>query len=428
MPRRTLYPAALAAIGGLLGHVAWHDPLLIVLSAATGAAAGALLTPQEAIVRTQTVVPEPEPERETGPAIEDVLELMPLGVLIVAENQQVVYANKMVAELFGLTRDGDVPVANLRSRRLLDRIATAFRQGTGSTLEFTLSRSSGAALLATIRPLTVDGKTSVVVAIQDETRARRASELHRDFVANASHELKTPLAAVSGIIETLLGPARDDPKASERFLGILLEQTTRMTRLIEDLLSLNRIELNARVVPDEPQDVFALLSEVMNALQAIAEAADVSLDYDQPKAQIIALADRDEVCQLFRNLIDNAIKYGGSGTTVSINTMIDPPEAPGMVGISVRDRGPGIAREDIPRLTERFYRVNVKHSRDKGGTGLGLAICKHIISRHRGRLEIESKLGEGSRFTVWLPIHASEEAVIPETKDAAETSARSGAK
>ncbi len=185
---------------------------------------------------------------------------------------------------------------------------------------------------------------------------------------------------------------------------MLAAQTQRMTRLVEDLLSLNRIELNERVAPREPQDLPGLLAEVVDTLRPNADAAGVRLAYTAPEGEARVRADRNELSQLFRNLIDNAIKYGGSGTEVSIAPVAAHPDAPGLLGIAVRDTGPGIARQHIPRLTERFYRVSVRRSRDKGGTGLGLAIVKHIVNRHRGKLEIESKLGEGSCFTVWLPL------------------------
>jgi two-component system phosphate regulon sensor histidine kinase PhoR len=332
-----------------------------------------------------------------------LLDALPIGLMIVAADGTIGYANRHAAELFGLPERGGLPVATIRARRLLDLIEAALGHGTADSVEFSLSRSGDVFLHAHVRPIE-GGAGEVAVAIEDQTRARRAGELHRDFVANASHELKTPLAAVSGMVETLLGHAREDPAATERFLKMLTAQTERMTRLVEDLLSLNRIELNERVVPREPQDLAGVLGEVVDTLRPAAEAAGVRLRFTPPEGRTHVRGDRNELCQLFRNLIDNAIKYGGRGTEVAVGMAPASPEPPGLVGVAIRDTGPGIAREHIPRLTERFYRVSVKHSREKGGTGLGLAIVKHILNRHRGRLEIESRVGEGSCFTVWLPV------------------------
>ena len=412
---RVLLPALLTFMAGLAAHAAWGSALLTIASAAIAAMAGSL------VLYDFDTRPKPEDEDETDPVIPakpdapslgaaQIIGGLPHAALIIDQDQQIKLANQHAAELFGIASLAGLPVSTLRARRLLDRIDMVLKQRAASTLDFTLTRAGDAQLRAHIQPLGLDGRLGVSVLIEDQTRAQRAAELHRDFVANASHELKTPLAAVSGIIETLLGPARSDPAATERFLHLLQTQTDRMTRLIEDLLSLNRIELNERVVPDDPQDLLGVVAEVVDVLTPIAEVGEVRLVFDPPESTVIVLADRDELGQLFRNLIDNAIKYGGRGTEVTIKTLMGHPEHENMIGISVRDQGPGIPREDLPRLTERFYRVNIKRSRDKGGTGLGLAICKHILNRHRGRLEIDSREGKGARFTAWLPIHQVDDA------------------
>ncbi|MFK7941738.1 MAG: sensor histidine kinase [Paracoccaceae bacterium] len=375
-------------------------------SAVLGAAAGSVLfgatTPVAATRASSPPNQSPEPEQTERLLIN----ALPGAILLIGQDQIIRNANADAVTMFGLPGPRNHPVAILRARRLLDRIGQAFQHGSASTLEFSLSRASELHLLAHIRPLCPDG--DVLVAISDQTTAQRALESHRDFVANASHELKTPLTAVAGIIETLLGHARDDPAATERFLNLLSEQTVRMTRLIQDLLSLNRIQLNERVLPDDPQDIVGLLTESIDGLRSLAEVSDVKLIFDPPDRRIIARADRDEISQLFRNLVDNAIKYSGDDTDVEVTVLTDLPDDPDMIAISVRDEGPGIAREHLPRLTERFYRVNVKRSRETGGTGLGLAICKHIANRHRGRLEIQSRVDEGSTFTVYLPVLLSD--------------------
>ena len=412
VPHRPI--AALApALAAILAGVA----VLLATGSAPGTLAAAVLGATAAGVaavaaRRGEARPEPPAHilANTAPAdgadpaeAHRLLDALPVGLMVVASDGSIRFANRHAAELFGLPATGGLAVATIRARRLLDCIEGALQQGRADTVDFSLSRSGDAYLRAHVRPVE-GGQGELVVAVEDQTEARRAGELHRDFVANASHELKTPLAAVSAIIETLLGHARDDPAATERFLGMLAAQTGRMTRLVEDLLSLNRIELNERVAPREPQDISGVLGEVVDTLRASADQAGVRLDYEPPPGQPQVRGDRNELCQLFRNLIDNAIKYGGPGTEVRLTTVPCSPDAPGLLGIAVRDTGPGIARQHIPRLTERFYRVSVKRSREKGGTGLGLAIVKHIINRHRGRLEIESRLGEGSSFTVWLPL------------------------
>jgi two-component system, OmpR family, phosphate regulon sensor histidine kinase PhoR len=404
-----LAPALAALLAGAVALAATAEPAGALAAAAFGAAAAAWLVWHAPAPERTPAPPSPASgthQRATAsPAADEhrvLLDALPVGCMVVAADGTIRFANRHAAGLFGLPGTGGMAVATIRVRRLLDCIEAALQHGTSDTVEFSLSRSGEVFLRAHVRP--IGGGGDVVVAIEDETQGRRAGESHRDFVANASHELKTPLAAVSGIIETLLGHAREDPMATERFLTMLAGQTERMTRLVEDLLSLNRIELNERVAPREPLDLAGVLGEVVETLRPGAEAAGVRLRYVPLEARTRVRGDRNELCQLFRNLIDNAIKYGGEGTEVSVAMAPARPDAPGLVGVAVRDTGPGIAREHIPRLTERFYRVSVRRSREKGGTGLGLAIVKHVLNRHRGRLEIESRVGEGSCFTAWLPV------------------------
>ena len=332
-----------------------------------------------------------------------LLDALPIGVLVVDDKQQVVAANTMIREIFSLPREPGYPVETLRAQRMIRAVEQVQASGSPTDFEMMLSRRGDVTLRIHMRKLETDSVAgqNLMIAVEDITKARLADEVHRDFVANASHELKTPLAVVSGLIETLQGPARNDPVGTERFLGRLALQTRRMTRLIDDLMSLNRIEMNKRVMPEVPTDLLALIAETIDALRPAAEASTVTLTLHPGDETWTVLADREELGQLFGNLIDNAIKYGGSGGDVDVR--IVQLDDPGEVGVRVSDTGPGIAREHLPRLTERFYRVDIGRSREHGGTGLGLAICKHIVQRHRGRMEIESIVGEGARFTVWLP-------------------------
>jgi two-component system phosphate regulon sensor histidine kinase PhoR len=212
----------------------------------------------------------------------------------------------------------------------------------------------------------------------------------------------TPLAAISGFIDTLQGPARDDTQARIKFLAIMQTQAARMARLIDDLLSLSRIELRAHIKPAASIDPKVILRQVLDSLQPLARERGVNVTLSAQTSELTVRGDRDELTRLFENLVENALKYGGSGKLVEVAVARDDehPEAK----VSVRDYGPGIASENVPRLTERFYRVDVGQSRAEGGTGLGLALVKHILNRHRGRLEIESTLGQGSTFTAFLPL------------------------
>jgi two-component system phosphate regulon sensor histidine kinase PhoR len=224
--------------------------------------------------------------------------------------------------------------------------------------------------------------------------------MRSDFVANASHELRTPLASLRGFIETMQGPARKDEAAREKFLGIMLEQVTRMSRLVDDLLSLSRLELKSKIAPDGVVDLASVISSVAASLGPLAKDLGVTIHLDLPAYPVRVTGERDELTEVFENLIENACKYGQSGGHVDVRMTGGAPEQSGPVEVAVTDHGPGIPEDQVPRLTERFYRVNVEHSKSKKGTGLGLAIVKHILTRHRASLVIRSELGKGSTFTV----------------------------
>ena len=252
-----------------------------------------------------------------------------------------------------------------------------------------------------VAPLLLDGPLAVSVTITDLTDAMRTERMRTDFVANASHELRTPLASLLGFVETLQGPARDDPSAREQFLGIMRDQALRMSRLIDDLLSLSRIEQMQHMRPQGSVDIVSVVKHVVDTLGPLARETGAVVSLETP-AQAMAQGDRDDLIRLAENLIENAIKYGGrEGGPAQVTVSVES-EA-GQWVLSVTDDGAGIAPEHIPRLTERFFRTDAGVSRAKGGTGLGLAIVKHILARHRGRLVIHSKLGDGARFRAFLP-------------------------
>jgi two-component system phosphate regulon sensor histidine kinase PhoR len=246
----------------------------------------------------------------------------------------------------------------------------------------------------------------LLLTFHDLTPQLRIEQMRADFVANASHELRTPLAALSGFIDTLQGPARNDPAARERFLDIMSAEASRMARLIDDLLSLSRIELDEHIRPDTPTELVSVVRQVVDSLQPLARERDVDVTIAAPAEPVIVRGDRDELIRVFENLVENALKYAASGRRVDIEVAPVTVEVGdgGEVKISIRDYGPGIAPEHVPRLTERFYRIDIAHSRAEGGTGLGLALVKHILNCHRGRLSIASILGAGSTFTVYLPL------------------------
>jgi two-component system phosphate regulon sensor histidine kinase PhoR len=259
--------------------------------------------------------------------------------------------------------------------------------------------------MAHIRPLGGEGTGLMLLVFHDLTPLHRVEEMRADFVANASHELRTPLASLSGFIDTLQGPAREDAKARERFLAIMKTQATRMARLIDDLLSLSRVELAEHRHPETPVDLVAVVRQVVDGLQTLAQDRNVEVAVALPDPPAMVPGDRDELVRVFENLIENALKYGASGKRVDIGfaAAAAPDDAPEIL-VTVRDYGPGISAADLPRLTERFYRVDVAQSRAEGGTGLGLSLVKHILNRHRGRLMIESNAGQGATFTVRLPL------------------------
>lgn len=259
---------------------------------------------------------------------------------------------------------------------------------------------------ATFAPVTRDQGTGVLVCFQDISESHQLDRMRRDFVANVSHELRSPLTAILGFIETLLGPARDDAAVQQKFLGIMAAEARRMNRLVGDLLSLSRVEEVSRMRPTDAVDIDALLRSAIANLEPLAQDNASQLIYLRQPAPLIIPADADQLMQVVTNLIENGLKYGGQGTTVTLE-LDELDHGPGRrgtgVGVTITDDGPGIEDRHLPRLTERFYRIDSHRSREQGGTGLGLAIVKHIVNRHRGRLIINSTPGQGSSFSVILP-------------------------
>lgn len=305
---------------------------------------------------------------------------------------------------------GDDLAAVLRHPLLRGATERAFETGQTQTASLSIPVPVERALVVSVIPMDpplADGGRAVAV-LSDRTRERAAERTRADFVTNASHELRTPLASLIGFIDTLRGPAADDPEAQARFLAIMAEQAARMNRLIDDLLSLARIEMTEHETPRGQIDPADLLRRAAAGFEPRLPERRVTLDVKADPAVSSIPGDADQIMQVLTNLMENAIKYGREGGTVHVSAAPAAgerwPARPGVL-ISVTDEGAGIAREHLPRLTERFYRVDKARSRGAGGTGLGLAIVKHIVNRHRGQLAIDSTEGHGTTVHVWLPAH-----------------------
>ncbi|OLP58394.1 phosphate regulon sensor histidine kinase PhoR [Xaviernesmea oryzae] len=323
-----------------------------------------------------------------------------MPVLVISRSQQVVFQNQAAETIFGVIPPMTDLAARLRSPAILDLMRETIATGRPNQIEHSQHLPAEAVYILRAAPVMAAEAAApplFVLSFRDISQTRRIERMRSDFVANASHELRTPLASLRGFIETLLGPARNDPQAHARFLGIMLEQTNRMSRLIDDLLSLSRLELKAHIAPDQAVDLAPLLGHVRDALLPLAGELDVEVDLILPPTPVIVRGDGDELIQVFQNLVENACKYGQEGKRVEVR-LTGGDGRP--VEVAVEDWGPGMAAEHVPRVTERFYRVNVEASRSKKGTGLGLAIVKHILTRHRARLIIQSELGQGTIFTV----------------------------
>jgi two-component system phosphate regulon sensor histidine kinase PhoR len=337
-----------------------------------------------------------------------ILDAVPVPLVLIGADERVLHANAPAAALFSRSIEGRHYVTALRAPVVLDCIEPVIlgREDRSEGRFLTSDGPREAVWRVTATPVPLAARRGVLVTFEDTTALQEAGQIRRDFVANVSHELRTPLTALMGFIETLRGAARDDPAARDRFLGIMEREAGRMNRLVHDLLSLSRVEAEERLRPTDPVDLAAVLRSVVLSLRPLADEAQVTVTVRGIDAPRIVPGDADQLAQVFTNLVENAVKYSGRGATVTV-TLGEPEEDPTIRGpvvtAVVADTGEGIAAVHIPRLTERFYRVDSHRSREKGGTGLGLAIVKHIVNRHRGRLKIESRLGEGSRFTVILP-------------------------
>ncbi len=401
--RSPVLPAALSSVA-ILAVLAWRDELSwAVLAAAVAVPLLAWISPR-AVPRAD----QPEGGREEPSALLPSASVFPDPVILVDPRLVVVEANEAArAVLPGLKERQPLAFA-MRSPEVLEAVAPVAATGEPARVEVAGRTGSESTWEVLIRRLAVGdraglGEPAVALFFRDLTDQRRLETMRVDFIANVSHELRTPLASLSGFIDTLKGPARDDHAARERFLDIMQAQAQRMTRLIDDLLRLSRVELKEHVAPATPVDLGSTVAHMVEVMVPLARERRVELKLHVPERPVWILGDRDELLRLVENLVENAIKYGGPAKAVEIAVARASPAQPDRVELSVRDYGPGIAAEHLPRLTERFYRVDVAESRIQGGTGLGLAIVKHIVGRHRGRLVIDSEPGQGATFRVFFP-------------------------
>ena len=347
----------------------------------------------------------------SGASAAAVMDNLPDPVIAIDGARRIVRASRGTTAILGVDPIGSDLATALRDPGVLEAAERVIATGEPEEADFQIAGSDleFAARVVALPEPAPDG-TVALIAVTDVTAIRSHGRTRSDFVANASHELRTPISVLLGCIETLRGPARRDEAASDRFLEMMVTQTERMSRLVNDLLSLSRIELNEHLPPSTTVSLSSVIPPVVDALQFAAQSRGIDVSIDSEIEEPDVVGDRDELTQLFQNLIDNAIKYGAEGSSVRIaigsgtlESAGGPAQATDAIRIAVRDHGEGIAPEHLQRLTERFYRVDTARSREMGGTGLGLAIVKHIVNRHRGGLAIESEPGIGSVFTVSLP-------------------------
>jgi two-component system phosphate regulon sensor histidine kinase PhoR len=391
----------------LTGHIGLGAALLIGATQLIGIA---WLTRSLLLHRT---VPAEAEQQKTIPVPQEFLEQVPDPVIVLDAGREIVAVNRSAQQSFGIELPGRDLALSLRHPDVLAAVETVMDGLPSVTQEITLPApvprtfTLYAGVLHGAHSASKDPEAPhVMLVLRDETRAKRAEQSRADFVANASHELRSPLSALIGFIETLRGAASEDAAARDRFLGVMQTEAQRMTRLVEDLMSLTRVEINEHVPPRHRVDLGEVLTAVTEALTVRAEQRQMTLVLEAPADLPQVIGETDQLAQVFHNLVDNAVKYARAGTEIRISaSRVErlPGTQTAGVKVSVADRGDGIPAIHLPRLTERFYRADQGRSRRLGGTGLGLAIVKHIVNRHRGRLNIDSVVGEGSTFTVFLP-------------------------
>lgn len=343
-------------------------------------------------------------------SVKTTLNGLSVAVFVIDAKQIIRFGNIAAQQRFGIDAKDDALFNVIPAKKCQKAVQRVLEGETTVSLELTLQDvvPTTFRLIVTRLDAVLKGKDArAIVSLEDISHIREAEQMRIDFVANVSHELRSPLTSLSGFIETLQGPAKNDPVARERFLDLMLNDAQRMSRLIGDLLSLSKLQASERVAPQDTVDVESILRRVVASLEPISNSEETKVTLSVPQKLPMVIGDADELTQVFQNLIENGIKYSTRETEVEVIAEVDPSHD-NQLRISIRDHGEGIDPQHIPRLTERFYRIDKGRSRDMGGTGLGLAIVKHILIRHRAYLHIDSKVGSGSIFSVFLPIAKSE--------------------
>ncbi len=380
------------------------------------------------------------PDDEAVETDENVAALMllrlPVPAVLIGPGGRIERANPAARAFLGLGAEGGLLSTALRQPRVLEAVSASLRGERGRVVEYATMAPLESHVRAVVEPLRLNRSGAMpwraMLVFEDQTSSKRAERMRADFLANASHELRTPLASLSGFIETLSGPAREDAEARDRFLAIMRDQTERMRRLIDDLLSLSRVEMNEHVPPSGRADLARIASDLVNAIGPVADARAITVALDAEDASPLVEGDRDQIYEVLENLVENALKYSSDGAHVRVSVhdgltrdaaeqlperiapdsgrlmltspAFDPAARYGVV--RVRDHGVGVDRRYLPRLAERFFRVDGQKSGPASGTGLGLAIVKHIVARHRGGFAVESAPGQGSVFSVFFPLAA----------------------
>ena len=436
--------AAVAGLGSMVLVLFWLFGELGLLETVVAIATIAALSTFYYLTISTTLNPLPKNRsvRDRGDVDPDeslrakiMLENLPIPVLLIGAGGRIEIANPAARDFLGLGAVTGHLSAVLRQPQVLEAVSAALRGQAVDPVEYSMMAPVESHVRAFVAPLASRDEPSLpwraMLVLSDETSIKRADRMRADFLANASHELRTPLASLAGFIETLRGHAKDDPEARDRFLAIMFDQTERMQRLINDLLSLSRVEMDEHVPPSGLADVSGIIDDVVDVLRPQLAEKSITLDIVPAAASsVAAVGDRDQLLEVVMNLVENAIKYSdaGAGIALEVTTDLsrDQAERPGLilgegasrltlaapayeagdrfVAIRVRDSGKGIERRNLPRLSERFYRVDGQKSGPREGTGLGLAIVKHIVNRHRGGFTVESLPGSGSVFSVFLPI------------------------
>ncbi len=340
-------------------------------------------------------------------SVRTILNGLSVAVFAIDSEQTIQFANNAACKRFDLNKDNTSLFDVIPSKKCTDAASQILKgEVTTLSLELTLQDvvpTTFRLILTRLDAQREGSEARAIVSLEDISHIREAEQMRIDFVANVSHELRSPLTSLSGFIETLQGAAKDDPAAQTRFLRLMESDANRMSRLIGDLLSLSKLQASERIAPNNSVDLKAILRRVKASLEPLTKREDTHVSLTVSDDLPLVTGDADELTQVFQNLIENGIKYSHRNSTVSITAEPDPSHQ-NQLRISIRDMGEGIEASQIPRLTERFYRVDKGRSRDMGGTGLGLAIVKHILIRHRAYLHIDSELGQGSIFSVFLPI------------------------